>query len=139
MKSDILIVMLNSQLRGWANYYRASVASAAFSYVDKKVFDEIWRMLKRRHTNKPKGWLIKNHYQISEGNTWTFRAKIQNKSKEQKTAYLLSISNIKIRRHTKIKSEANPYNPAYKDYFIKRDRKLVKIGHTPTQKPSAEL
>lgn len=132
MKSDILIVMLNSQLRGWANYYRASVASTAFSYVDKKVFEEMWRMLKRRHTNKPKGWLIKKYYQMHKGNRWTFCAKFQNKSKEHKTAYLLSLSNIKIRRHTKIKSDANPYNPGYKDYFIKRNRKLDKVGHTPS-------
>lgn len=139
MKSDILIIRLNSQLRGWANYYRSSVASATFKYVDQKVFEEMWRMLKRRHTNKPKGWLIKNYYQITKGNTWTFRAKYRNKSKEQKIAYLLGIYSIKIRRHTKIKSEANPYNPAYKDYFIKRGRKLDKIGHAPIQKPSAEL
>ena len=139
LKSETLILLLNSQLRGWANYYRASVASAAFKYVDKKVFDEIWRMLKRRHTNKPKGWLIKKHYQITNGNTWSFRAKYRNKSKEQKTAYLLKISSIKIRRHTKIKSDANPYNPDYKDYFIKRNRKLDKVSHAPIQKPSADL
>jgi RNA-directed DNA polymerase len=139
MKSEILILLLNSQLRGWANYYRGSVASVAFKYVDQKVFDEMWRMLKRRHTNKPKSWLINKYYQITKGNTWTFRAKYRNKSKEQKTAHLLKCSSITIRRHIKIRAEANPYDPDYKDYFIKRNRRLDKIDHTPIQKPSAEL
>ncbi|MBF0208649.1 MAG: hypothetical protein HQK53_17405 [Oligoflexia bacterium] len=38
-------------------------------------------------------------------------------------AELFRTSSIKIERHTKIIGSANPYNPAYRDYFNKRDKK----------------
>jgi len=47
-----LIKKLNSVLRGWANYHRHVVASVAFSRIDTYVFDQIRRMLRRRHPNK---------------------------------------------------------------------------------------
>jgi RNA-directed DNA polymerase len=37
VKTEQLISMLNPKIRGWSNYYRHSVASKAFGYVDVKI------------------------------------------------------------------------------------------------------
>ena len=44
-----LIKKLNQMLRGWGNYHRHVVASEAFSCVDTYVYEQLWRMLRRRH------------------------------------------------------------------------------------------
>lgn len=47
----------------------------------------------------------------------------------------MQISNIKIRRHTKIRKEANPYDPAYTEYFTQRKWK-VKIEDSDNPIPA---
>jgi RNA-directed DNA polymerase len=54
-----LIKKLNEALRGWANYHRHVVASKAFSRIDTYVFEQLRRMLRRRHSQKSVNWLIK--------------------------------------------------------------------------------
>ena len=48
----VLIKKLNQTLRGWANYHRHVVAAQAFSRIDTYGFEQLWRMVKRRHQNK---------------------------------------------------------------------------------------
>ena len=52
----ILIKELNHTLRGWANYHRHVVSSEAFSRIDTYVFEQLWRMLRKRHPRKSKRW-----------------------------------------------------------------------------------
>lgn len=40
----------------------------------------------------------------------------------KKPLYLKKATDTKIRRHIKIKSDANPSNPLYKEYFIQREQ-----------------
>ena len=47
-----LIKKLNAVLRGWANYHRHVVASEAFKRIDTYVYDQLWRMIRRRHSQK---------------------------------------------------------------------------------------
>jgi hypothetical protein len=56
---EALIKKLNQTRRGWANYHRHVVASEAFSRVDTYMYEHLWRMIRRRHLEKFKGWLIK--------------------------------------------------------------------------------
>jgi len=58
----VLIKKLNETLRGWGNYHRHVVASEAFGRIDTYVFEQLWRMVRRRHQNKSKGWLIKRYW-----------------------------------------------------------------------------
>jgi RNA-directed DNA polymerase len=51
----VLIKKLNQSLRGWGNYHRHVVASEAFSRIDTYVYEQLWRMLRRRLRNKSKG------------------------------------------------------------------------------------
>jgi len=112
----VLIKKLNEMLRGWGNYHRHVVASEAFSRIDTYVFEQLWRMVRRRHQNKSKGWLIKRYWSATgRKHRFAVRAK---KASGQKTVYeVLKLHAIGIRRYIKIKADANPYLPEYAKYF----------------------
>jgi RNA-directed DNA polymerase len=114
----ILIKKLNEVLRGWANYHRHVVSSETFGRVDSYVFEQLWRMLHRRHSNKSRKWLF-SKYWIVTGRKWVFaiKLKIKKKVKIYQVCRLLSIG---IKRHRKIKADANPYLPEYGRYFWER-------------------
>jgi RNA-directed DNA polymerase len=61
----IMIKKLNQTLRGWANYHRHVVSSEAFSRIDTYVFEQLWRMLRKRHPRKSKKWLFKKYWTAS--------------------------------------------------------------------------
>ena len=113
-----LIKKLNQTLRGWGNYHRHVVASEAFSSVDKYVYDQLWRMLRRRHPHKPKRWLVKQYWS-TPGSKWVFStiAKLQKRVSRYQVVVLSSLG---IRRHIKVKADANPYLPEYGFYFFRR-------------------
>ena len=75
-----LIKKQNQTLLGWANYHRHVVASEAFSRIDTYVFEQLWRMVRRRHQNKSKGWLIKKYW-IASGKKYPFPLDIRPKIK----------------------------------------------------------
>jgi RNA-directed DNA polymerase len=70
----MLIKRLNQTLRGWGNYHRWVVSSRAFRDVDKYVFDQLWRLMKRRHSNKPGKWVYKRYWTSAKGHR-TFSVK----------------------------------------------------------------
>ena len=113
-----LIKKLNQMLRGWGNYHRHVVASEAFSSVDKYVYDQLWRMLRRRHPRKSKRWLIKKYWS-TPGHKWVFStlAKLQ---KGVRRYQVVVLSALGIKRHIKVKADANPYLPEYGLYFFRR-------------------
>ena len=113
-----LITKLNSTLRGWAYYHRHVVSSEVFSRVDTYVYEQLWRMLRRRHQNKSTEWLIRKYWTAS-GRKHVFSVILNYKGKK----HLLKvgrIGSIGIRRHIKIKADANPYLPEYAKYFWRR-------------------
>jgi len=113
-----LIKRLNQALRGWGNYHRHVVSSEAFSQIDTYVYKQLWRMLRRRHSNKSKKWLVKNYWTVT-GRKWVFS--VAEKTKKGKSLYqVVRLSSIGIKRHVKIKADANPYMPEYSYYFWKR-------------------
>lgn len=125
---EALIKKLNQTLRGWANYHRHVVSSRVFSRVDTYVYEQLWRMLFRRHSNKSKGWLIKRYW-TATGKKWIFSVKHKYKGKA-KIYQVIRICSIGIKRHIKIKADANPYFPEYILYFKERwkhkDKRLMK-------------
>ncbi len=56
-----LVKKLNQTLRGWGNYHRHVVSSETFSLIDTFVYEQLWRMIKKRHRKKSSKWL-KNRY-----------------------------------------------------------------------------
>jgi RNA-directed DNA polymerase len=113
-----LIKKLNSTLRGWGNYHRHVVASEAFMIVDKYVYEQLWRMLRRRHPNKSRKWLVKKYWS-TPGHKWVFSTTAT--TRRGKCRYQVQrLSSIGIRRHIKVKAHANPYLPEYGAYFARR-------------------
>ena len=49
-----------------------------------------------------------------------FYGTVEGKEEVTQTVYLLKASNVPIKRHTKIKGEANPYDSAWEEYFERR-------------------
>ena len=115
---EALIGKLNQVLRGWGNYHRHVVASEAFTRVDNYVFHQLWRMLRRRHNNKSKEWLI-DHYWKATGKKWIFSV-IRKVKRKRRIYQVIRVGAIGIRRHIKIKAEANPYLQEYAFYFHQR-------------------
>ena len=113
-----LIKKLNETLRGWANYHRHVVSSEAFSRVDKYVYEQLWRMLRRRHSKKSRKWL-KKKYWSKGGNKGIFAITVKQKS-IYKIYRVIRTCSIGIRRYRKIIAEANPYMLEYGSYFWNR-------------------
>jgi len=112
---EALIKKLNQVLRGWANYHRHIVASKAFSHVDNYVYKMLWKMLHRRHPKKSSKWLYRKYWLTSDNRrVFGITVKRNNKFKQYK---LVRTSSIGIRRHIKVKADANPYMPEYQKYF----------------------
>jgi len=116
IKTESLIKQLNPVIRGWGNYYRYVVSKKIFSYLDHVIWQRTWRWAKRRHPNKSGKWIKSKYFQKVRNRNWVF------KEKKGKTE-LAKLSRIPIRRHVKIKAEANPYDPTWRDYFEKRAMK----------------
>jgi len=116
--TDELIRKLNPVLRGWANYYRHVVSKKIFCSLDHEIWKTIWQWAKRRHPNKALGWIKSKYFQCKESRSWVFCEKGSKIS-------LLKLGDIPIIRHLKIKSAANPYDPEWAAYFMKREQRLL--------------
>ncbi|WP_305139644.1 group II intron maturase-specific domain-containing protein [Shewanella vesiculosa] len=62
-----LIKILNPKLRGWANYYRHSVAKQVFGYVGHQLFWLLRYWAVRSHPTKSKDWVRRKYYLDSKG------------------------------------------------------------------------
>jgi len=119
-KQETVIARLNPLIRGWANYHRNQVAKAIFQKVDHLIWERLWKWACRRHPRKPLTW-IKDRYFIRQGlRHWVFGTMIAGEDGERKLVKLVYASDTPIRRHTKIKGEANPFDPAWEQYFEER-------------------
>ncbi len=114
-KTDNLINQLNPIIRGWANYYRHVVSQQTFDNVDNAIWKMTWQWSKRRHPNKSSKWIVNKYYQTKGSKNWVFCEKNSKHS-------LLTMSSVPIRRHIKIRSDANPYDPHWKEYFSNRSK-----------------
>ena len=111
-----LIMALNPVLQGWANYHRHIVAKETFNYVDYRMWKMLWQWCRRRHQNRRKRW-IKDKYFKSAGNrNWVFSG-VNNKGDNVRLVYTMDTP---IKRHIKIRAEANPYLPEFEVYFEQR-------------------
>src|SRR6266849_6807076 len=114
-----LIVQLNPIIRGWANYHQHVVSKVTFARVGHAIFQALWQWAKRRHPNKSKQWIKERYFKSIKGQNWVFYGVIVTKEGVVEN-YLLHPAHIPIKRHVKMKGEANPYDPAWEEYFEKR-------------------
>lgn len=120
-KQKDLIERLNPIIKGWTNYHANQVSAKTFQKAHSDTWEAIWRWARQRHPNKSRAW-IKGKYFHREGmRDWIFGYK----GKDGKWVNLQEHSDTHITRHTKVKAEANPFDPAWETYWEERDKQLA--------------
>jgi len=117
-----IIRILSPQIRGWAYYHQRICARKTYEKIDHEIFKILWNWSKRRHPNKGLHWIKEKYFKSKGTRQWCFTTKVKKKDKVV-TEELFQSSNIPIRRHKKIKGEANPFDKEWRSYFAERQRK----------------
>lgn len=120
-RADQLISTLNPKIQGWVNYYRHCVAKATFSYIDMNIFKEVWKWAKKKHPKKAASWIKEKYYTRINQRKWQFFSPSEGKKKEM--LLLKMAADTRITRHVKVRADATPYDPQFKEYFKERARK----------------
>ncbi len=113
LSAGLLVQQLNPIIRGWANYHQHVVSKKTFGQVDTHIFRMLWRWIKRKHPKKSVAWRRKKYFPASGTRNWVFTGVDSGKSKEQKLVHLHKAADTPIKRHLKIRGEANPYDPVW--------------------------
>jgi RNA-directed DNA polymerase len=123
MAAGDLIRILNPKINGWGNFYRHSVASKTFGYVENQIFQSLYAWSMRRHPNKGKRWVVNKYFTTpATAPEWKFHG-VSVVGGIALYQSLKAMNKISIKRHVKIKCDANPYDPDYVEYFQKRSIK----------------
>lgn len=117
-----LIRQLNLKIIGWATFYRHSSASRTFSTIDKAIYEALVRWMKRRHPTKSKTWRNKKYFRQAGKNNWQFSTMVRTKEGKTVLLDLATARSVAIRRYIKVRGVANPFDPAWKEYFEKREQ-----------------
>jgi RNA-directed DNA polymerase len=115
-----LILLLNPKIRGWVNFYRHVVSKEAFNCVDSAIFYSLWRWARRKHRNKSAAWVKAKYFPPHLSRKWWFCGNSAGGGGRPTKMWLYLANRTPIRRHTKVKSEANPYDPTWDAYFEQR-------------------
>lgn len=117
-----VIEALNPVINGWASYHRHVVSQKTFSYVDRHIWFSLWQWAKRRHPKKTSRWIVGKYFHRIGDRSWMFAVKTSEQTEDGKPVYraLRHAAKVPIERHQKIKSNANPYDPKWEEYFEQR-------------------
>ena len=116
LPQDALIRQVNPVIRGWGGYYRHVVSKQVFGDIDHAIWRMTWIWAKRRHPRKGLQWIKDRYFAHRDGRDWVFT---------DGSVTLFWMASIPIRRHVKIRGEANPYDPDWAAYFRRR---YVRLG-----------
>ena len=120
-----LIEKLNPIIRGWGNYYSHVVSKEVFCRCDHILVNQLKRWSYRRHTNKSREWIRKKYFIRKGCRNWIFGFEyVCGGIKEKFTVQQLT--EIPVKRHIKIKCEANPFDPSWDEYFERRKLKSAR-------------
>lgn len=119
-KAGHLIVQLNPLIRGWANYHRHVCSKHTFAEIDYAIFRALWRWARRRHPNKSRQWVKAKYFHPIDRRKWVFSGETLRGDGKPKSVQLFHAADVAIKRHVKLKGEANPYDPAWEMYFEHR-------------------
>jgi RNA-directed DNA polymerase len=109
---------LNPIIRGWADYYRKSVASKTFAKLDKWMFHRQVRFARHTHPEKSWKWMCKRYWgklNDTRDDNWVFGDK-------QSGKYLLKFGWFKIVRHELVRGASSPDDPELRDYWWERQK-----------------
>ncbi len=122
-----LIGALNRVVLGWTNYHRHIVATRTFRKVDHVLWQCLWRWAKRRHGNKSAGWRLRRYWHPIAGRSRRFAAETGKRRANGGHDWLplICATQTMIRRHLKIRGDANPYDPAWRSFAARGTAKRI--------------
>jgi RNA-directed DNA polymerase len=116
-----LIERLNPVIRGWAQYHCHAASKRTYNRVDRVTFREVWRWARRRHDQKSATWVKEKYFTRVGGRNWVLTGVVPGMgSAPPYRVYLDETRRTPIRRHIKVRGEANPYEPSWEPYFEER-------------------
>ena len=115
-----IIGKLNPKITGWANYYRHASSKVVFSKMDHIIYLQLKRWGIRRHPHKSLTWIRNKYWQRDKRFGWVFGLNYKDKKGRASIYSLHQLARTKIQYHVKIRSEANPFDPQYDEYFKQR-------------------
>ena len=125
-----LISILNPIIKGWANYYRIGVSKATYSALDNYIYQKTFNWTMRKlHGHKRNKAVYRYFRSRSISRRWIFSDVVKTKE-GKKNVCICKMMDIKIQRHVKIRSAANPYLPEYSEYFEERNKWAQKRSFT---------
>jgi len=119
-KQETLIELLNPMIRGWVSYHRHVVAKKTYKMVDGHIWRALWRWARRRHPTKSCIWVRQKYFRTLGQRHWSFATQTRRDNGESRTLARLYASDTRIVRHVGVKSDANPFDPAWDSYFAQR-------------------
>jgi RNA-directed DNA polymerase len=103
---EALIAKLNPVIRGWANYYSTKVSKDTYDSLDRLMYIKLRVWAERCHHNKPSTWISRRYWKKIGDSNWTFATA----NEENNPIILRKYASTPIKRHTKVKGEASPYD-----------------------------
>ena len=123
-RSGNLIALLNPLIRGWANYHRYVCSKKTYVSIDDAIFRLLWQWARRRHPCKSRKWIKEKYFKSVNNRNWVFSGETTDGRKLQ----LVRAADVVIKRHTKIRGDANPYDPKDESYFDERLKRKWLLG-----------
>ena len=120
MTAGELIRELTPKIQGWALYHRHASSQRTFAYVDHHIHQSLWRWARRRHRGRSAHWVARRHFCQQGGRSWRFTGELQTRKGESYRVVLMKAAEVRIERHVLIRHEANPYDPAWEEYYEAR-------------------
>lgn len=112
-----LIQKLSPLISGWARYGSTVNSKKVFQLLDRRLFLQLLAWAKRRHPTHSTGWVYRHYWKPSPNGRLTF-------STPDASFRLKLYAQTPIRRHTKVRARASPYDG---DFFYWATR----LGHHP--------
>lgn len=88
--------------------------------VDDVILKKLWRWARRRHRHESAAWVRAKYFARPDDGSWTFRGTVTDRDGGKHTVRLLTARSLRIRRHVKVRGDANPYDPFWELYFEER-------------------
>ncbi len=125
-----LIILLNPVIDGWARYHAFGASKQTFNSVGNAIYKKLWWWIRRRHPRKSATWRKAKYVPPQGPDNWRFGGEVKDQGGKPYKVYLHRAADMPIRRHTLIRKEANPFDPAWETYFearldVKMERNLT--------------
>ena len=121
LKGSLLITLLNPKIKGWANYYRIGASKATYAKMDDQIYRMCmhWTLRKYNYQRRRKA-AGRYFHRRTVMRRWIFSDTNINKNGIKVVVAIAKMMDVRIQRHIKIRSEANPFDPTFREYFQKR-------------------